>query len=94
MSAAPYRIVVAGSAAAAIAEQLPESVAAAVIELITGALAEMPRRVGKPLRDELEGKWAARRGSYRVLYRIDEQRREVVVLQVTHRRDAYRPAGS
>ncbi|WP_420443055.1 type II toxin-antitoxin system RelE family toxin, partial [Candidatus Poriferisodalis sp.] len=64
MNAAPYRIVVARSAAAAIAEQLPEAVASAVIELIAGALAEAPRRVGRPLRDELEGRWAARRGTF------------------------------
>ena len=33
----------------------------------------------------------ARRGTYRVLYRIREDVREVIVLRVEHRRDAYRP---
>jgi mRNA-degrading endonuclease RelE of RelBE toxin-antitoxin system len=33
----------------------------------------------------------ARRGTYRVLYRIDEARREVVVLRIDPRRDVYRP---
>ncbi|WP_419554488.1 type II toxin-antitoxin system RelE family toxin [Candidatus Poriferisodalis sp.] len=94
MNAAPYRIVIARSAAAAIAEQLPESVASAIVELITGALAEAPRRVGTPLRDDLEGKWTARRGTYRVVYRIDDMQREIVVLRVAHRRDAYRSLGS
>ena len=51
----PYQIVVAGPAASAIAEDLPEAVAAAVVELITGPLLDSPRRVGVPLRDELEG---------------------------------------
>jgi mRNA-degrading endonuclease RelE of RelBE toxin-antitoxin system len=32
-----------------------------------------------------------RRGTYRVLYRIAEDRREVIVMPVEHRRDAYRP---
>lgn len=56
----PYGIVVAGPAARAIAELLPETVAAAVIDLITGALLDNPRRVGKPLRHELEGIYSAR----------------------------------
>ena len=84
-----YQIVVAGPTAAAIAADLPEAVAAAVVELITGPLLDSPRRVGVPLRDELEGLWSARRGTYRVLYRIDDTAREVVVLRVSHRRDAY-----
>jgi mRNA-degrading endonuclease RelE of RelBE toxin-antitoxin system len=85
-----YELVVAGPAARAIAEALPESVALAVIDLITGALLADPRRVGKPLRYELQGVWSARRGTFRILYRIDDSRREVVVLRVDHRRTAYR----
>jgi mRNA-degrading endonuclease RelE of RelBE toxin-antitoxin system len=85
-----YSIVVTGPAARAIAEQLPEAVAAAVIELITGPMLDNPRRVGVPLRDELEGMWSAHRGTYRVIYRIDEEARAVIVLGVGHRRDIYR----
>lgn len=85
----PYELVVARSAARAIAEVLPEAVAAAVIDLITGGLLEAPRIVGKPLRHELEGSWVARRGTFRVVYEIDEERREVVVLRVEHRRYIY-----
>lgn len=90
MNADRYDIVVARPAATTIAEQLPEAVAAAVIELITGPLLDSPRRVGIALRDDLVGLWSARRGTYRILYRIDDTRREVVVLRVAHRRDAYR----
>lgn len=90
MNAERYDIVVARPAATTIAEQLPEAVAAAVIELITGPLLDSPRRVGIALRDDLVGLWSARRGTYRILYRIDDTRREVVVLRVAHRRDAYR----
>ena len=80
----------AGPAARAIAEVLPESVGVAVIALVTGDLVAAPRRVGKPLRRELEGLWVARRGTFRVVYRIDEANHEVVVLRVDHRRDVYR----
>ena len=64
---------------------------AAVIEFITGALIDNPRRVGKPLRGDLAGIHSARRGTYRVLYRINEQDLEVIVVRIEHRRDAYRP---
>ncbi|MCA0294495.1 MAG: type II toxin-antitoxin system RelE/ParE family toxin [Actinobacteria bacterium] len=68
---------------------LPEPVAAAVIEFMTGPLVANPRRVGKMLRRELSGVWSARRGTYRVLYRINDAAGEVVVLRIDHRSDVY-----
>lgn len=88
----PYELVVAPPAQRAIASKLPEPVAVAVIEFLTTALVENPQRVGKQLRDDLAGIWAARRGTYRVLYRINDDVHEVIVLRVEHRRDAYRRA--
>ena len=61
-----------------------------MIELITGALLENPRRLGHELRNELAGIWSARRGDFRVSYRIDEEAHEVQVLSVDHRRDVSR----
>jgi mRNA-degrading endonuclease RelE of RelBE toxin-antitoxin system len=86
-----YELVVAPPAVRAIQAGLPEAVAAAVIEFLTGALIADPRRAGKPLRGDLAGIHAARRGTYRVLYRINETRHEVVVQRIDRRRDAYRP---
>lgn len=86
-----YELLVTPPAARALAEGLPEAVATAVIEFLTTALVREPRRVGKPLQRELSGIYAARRGTYRVLYRIQEEQREVIVLRVEHRRDVYRP---
>ena len=86
-----YELVVARPAARAIAEQLPESVSAAAIEFITGALIENPQRVGRALRNELAGIHSARRGTYRVLYRINEDAREVTILRIDHRSNVYRP---
>jgi mRNA interferase RelE/StbE len=91
VSDAGYELVVTAPAARAIRETLPEAVALAVIDFITGPLLDNPKRVGAPLRGELEGIWSARRGTYRVLYRIDVETREVIVLRVGHRRDIYRP---
>lgn len=86
-----YELIVAPPAARAVSEQLPEPVAAAVIEFLTTSLIREPRRVGKQLRHELAGIWSARRGTYRVLYRIRDDPREVIVLRVEHRSDVYRP---
>ena len=85
-----WELVLTSPARRALAEGLPEAVAIAVIDFVTTALVQEPRRVGKPLRKELAGIWSARRGTYRILYRIVESKREVVVLRVEHRRDAYR----
>ena len=73
----------------AIQTGLPEAVAAAVIEFMTGPLIGNPRRVGKMLRRELQGIWSAKRGTYRVLYRINDHTNEVIVLRLDHRRDVY-----
>ncbi len=75
----------------AISELLPEDVAAEAVEFITGALLEAPCRVGKPLRDNLTGFRSARLGTqWRVLYRIDESKRAVIVQDIQHRSSAYR----
>jgi mRNA interferase RelE/StbE len=72
-----------------ISERLPESVAAAVLEFCEAALAVNPQRVGKPLFGPLVGCHGARRGTYRIVYRIDEASRIVHVLDVDHRSDIY-----
>jgi mRNA interferase RelE/StbE len=84
-----YRVVMARTAARQLAEHLPESAATACVEFIFGPLAETPRRVGARLVKPFEGQWRARRGEYRVRYRIDEESETVYVLDVDHRRDIY-----
>lgn len=88
MTSPPWRLVVSGPAARDL-ERLPEKAAAAVVESFQ-AIAADPYRVGKPLRFELEGLWSARRGPYRVIYRIDERERVVLAVAVGHRADVYR----
>ncbi len=90
MSAGGYDLVVAGPVARAIADRLPEAVAIAVIEFLTGPLIEEPHRVGTSLRRELLGLHSARRGTFRILYRIDDDGRVVTVVRVEHRADVYR----
>lgn len=86
----PFEIILAKPAVRAIQATLPEAVAAAVIEFVAGPLLENPHRVGEPLRGELDGIRSARRGTFRILYRIDEARRTVTVLGIGHRGSIYR----
>ncbi|MGH8893572.1 MAG: type II toxin-antitoxin system RelE family toxin [Actinomycetes bacterium] len=86
----PYGVVLAPGARRALTESLPDAAAFAAWEFIAGPLAQAPRTVGAPLRAPFDGLWRARRGQYRVRYRIDEAQRQVIVLDIEHRRDAYR----
>ena len=86
-----FPVVVTRTAARQLAERLPESAATACIEFLFGPLAEDPHRVGAPLRAPFVGQWRARRGEYRVRYRIHDANSIVYVLDIDHRRDACRP---
>jgi mRNA-degrading endonuclease RelE of RelBE toxin-antitoxin system len=70
--------------------RLPEFAAAAIVEFLTGPLAENPHRVGEPLSLELEGYLSARRGAYRIIYRVEAER-FIHVVRIDHRADVYRP---
>jgi len=83
----PYDLVVAPGARRALSETLPTAAAFAAWEFVSGPLLLRPRQVGAPLRAPFEGLWRARRGEYRVRYRIDESHRQIVVLDIDHRRD-------
>ena len=85
-----YRLRIARPAARALSELLPEKVAAAAYELITGPLLDDPHRVGKPLDPPMAPAWTARRGTYRILYLVDDSHRIVEVTAIRHRSDAYR----
>ena len=91
MSGEPYELILTPPARRALTDRLPEAVSVAATDFITTALMQNPPRVGKQLRFELTGVWSARRGTYRVHYRINEDEREVIVLRIEHRNDVYRP---
>jgi mRNA interferase RelE/StbE len=54
------------------------------------AIAVNPKRLGKRLALEHEGRWSARRGPYRTIYEMLEEERVVHVIAIGHRRDIYR----
>ena len=84
----PYYIDMSAEAKRAL-HRLPAKIAPAVVEFITGALADNPTRLSKQLTNELAEYRSARRGDYRVLIRIDETRHTVLVSRIDHRADVY-----
>jgi mRNA-degrading endonuclease RelE of RelBE toxin-antitoxin system len=88
-----YRLSLAPAARRALTEAppagLPLAVAMAVGEFISGPLLDNPLRVGKPLTRELAGYHSARRGAYRVVYRVDDDACIVHVVRIDHRADVY-----
>jgi mRNA-degrading endonuclease RelE of RelBE toxin-antitoxin system len=86
----PYTLRTTPTVRRALTETLPEAVAAAAYEFITGPLLSHPHRVGKRLLAPLDDRFSARRGTYRVIYRIDDKVRVVTVVDIGHRRDVYR----
>lgn len=91
MSDDRYRVRYTRTARRALADELPLHIVDAVLALLDGDLATRPHRVGKPLHPPLDGTWSARRGTYRILYQIDDDQLTVTVTAIEARADAYRP---
>jgi mRNA interferase RelE/StbE len=85
-----YTVILSGQARRNLHENLPLDVAVAAMETIEHAIAVNPHRVGKPLDEPFDGFYSARRGTYRIIYRIDEPKHVVEIHSIRHRRDAYR----
>ena len=71
-------------------DRIPPRIVPAIVEFAYGDLAGSPRRVGKPLSRELEGRFSARRGPYRLIHTIDDEAQTVGILRVDQRSDVYR----
>jgi mRNA interferase RelE/StbE len=87
----PYTLRTTPTVRRVLGETLPEAVAIAAYEFMTGPLLQQPYRVGKRLLPPLDDRFSARRGTYRIIYRVDDKAGVVTVVDVAHRRDAYRP---
>jgi mRNA-degrading endonuclease RelE of RelBE toxin-antitoxin system len=69
----------------------PEKAAAAIVEFVTGVLADNPRQLSKPPTNGLLGLRTARRGDYRVLITLDIEEHTLYVHRIEHRADVYKP---
>lgn len=86
----PYTVTFSRQARRNLHEDLPLEVAIAATETIQRSIAVNPYRTGKPLDEPFDGFHSARRGTYRIIYRINEPKRVVEIHSIRHRRDACR----
>lgn len=82
-----YRLAVTATAQRQLG-RLPERYALAIVEFMTGPLVDNPFVVGKELHGPLAGLRSARRGVYRVIYRVESD--QVIVSRIDHRSVVYR----
>ena len=81
----PYVLRTTPTVRRALGVTLPGAVAAAACEFITGPLLLEPYRVGKRLLPPLDDRLSARRGTYRIIYRVDDKAGVVTVVDVAIR---------
>ena len=85
-----YTLVFAPAARRQLTQKLPEAVAFAAHAFIVGTRLDTPHRVGKRLHPPLDDRHSARRGTYRVIYPVDDEQHIVTVVGIAPRRDPYR----
>jgi mRNA interferase RelE/StbE len=88
-ASAPYTVIFSRQARQNLHENLPLDSAAAAMAAIDGIITANPHRAGKPLDEPFDGYYSARRGTYRIIYRINEDKHTVEIHSIRHRRDAY-----
>jgi mRNA interferase RelE/StbE len=89
-TSAPYTVIFSRQARRNLNEHLPLDFAAAAMETIDGPLTTSPHRAGRPLDEPFDGYQSARRGTYRIIHRINEDKHTVEIHSIRHQRDAYR----
>lgn len=68
-------------------KRLDPPVSRQIVQTLRKRLSTDPKAYGHPLGDEFAGLWRLRVGDYRAVYRIVENRVEVLVLKIGIRRD-------
>ena len=68
---------------------LPKVIREQVKKAIEQRLTQDPVGLGKPLRYSFVGHRRLRVGDYRIVYRIDHQKRTVIIVAIKHRKEVY-----
>ena len=84
-----YRLLIKASARTELDGVSPKALRQRIVERIRG-LAENPRGQDSEKLAGHDDRFRARQGRYRIIYLIDDQKREVTIFKVGHRKDVYR----
>jgi mRNA interferase RelE/StbE len=71
-------------------KKLPKQTAKSIIERVEAYLIKDPVSLGKPLKGIFNGLYRYRYGDYRIIYAIDEDKAQIMILSIGHRKDVYR----
>ena len=52
-------------------------------------LTQNPKFYGKPLKSNLAGLWSYRTADFRIIYKIEEDKLLVIVIEIEHRKSVY-----
>jgi len=74
-------------------QKLDRQDAKRIVEKVKTFLLQNPTKLGVPLKGSLKGFYRYRIGNYRIIYAIDFQEREILVLFINHRKNIYRKTG-
>ena len=86
---AEYRLLIKASAAKEIEAAGTKADRRRIVERIR-ALAQDPRAQGSEKLAGAADRYRVRQGRYRIIYLIDDGRREVTIFKIGHRKDVYR----
>ncbi len=70
-------------------QRIPPAIRDVIRKAIEKKLTTDPLHFGKPLRYSLKGHRRLRVGDYRVIYKVDEDKVIVIVVDIDHRKDVY-----
>lgn len=85
----PWKVKLTSPARRALENGLPQAVAWAAYTFITERLPTNPYRIGGELEGPYSGMRSANLGTYRVVYRIEEESQTIYVLAIRLRGDVY-----
>ena len=86
---AAYRLLIKASAAKELEAIGTKADRQRIVERVQ-ALAASPRPQGSEKLAGYADRYRVRQGSYRIIYLVDDERREVTIFKVGHRKDVYR----
>jgi mRNA interferase RelE/StbE len=89
---AEYRLLIKASAAKELEAVGTKADRQHIVERVQ-ALATSPRPQGSEKLAGYADRYRVRQGSYRIIYLVDDERREVTTFKVGHRKDVYRLTG-
>lgn len=70
-------------------KSIPKNIRKTIKQAIESRIMMDPYNYGKPLRYSWKGHKRLRVGDYRVIYRVLEEKKEIIIVAIKHRKEVY-----